>query len=140
MKTLTILLLLTVVSVQTFAQQQHKPTSEEMLYLSKITKYKRMKNTGVALTLGGAVLFGVGVSGLSHLTTTTNAYGQTTTNGNVAGPLVAYLLGIGGIGAGIPLWIIGGKSQRKYTQKMDNLRMGLSMDNQQTGFSLTYQF
>jgi len=117
---------------------------EKALYAAKVEKYKRMKTTGALLTVGGTVLFIVGATTLSNAPTTTTYYNgqpQTTyTGGNAGAGAVALLLGMGGIGAGIPLWIVGGKSHRKYIQKLEMTGININLQQQSTGIGLRYHF
>src|SRR3954462_4180770 len=95
---------------------------DKALYLAKYEKYRKMKSTGRTLTLGGSVLMIAGIATIANstYTTTYNSYGnpQTTSSGNPGAGLAAYLIGAAGLGAGIPLWIVGGVSKGKYERKL----------------------
>ena len=126
-------------SVQTFAQFDQ----DKLFYINKIEKYRKMKNTGTALTVAGGVLFVVGVATLVNTvqsTTTTGSSTQTTTSGNLELGLIGYFGGAACLGSGIPLWIIGAHSERKYTRKLEGAYVGFNLAPQKTGLTLTYRF
>lgn len=140
MKTFLLLSFFTFTALQSVAQQDQ----EKLLYLKKVEKFRKMKNTGAVLTVGGGILFVVGIATLlnSSTTTTSNGYGSsyTTTQGNPEAGLAAYLFGSAGLGAGIPLWIIGKNNHRKYTRKLESVSAGAQLNLQAPGFKLTYRF
>lgn len=116
---------------------------EKALYTAKVEKYKKMKTTGALLTAAGGILFIVGVTTISNSPSTTTYYNgqpQTTYGGNAGAGAVALLVGMGGVGAGIPLWIVGAKSQRKYTQKLEMTGINININQQSTGVGLRYYF
>jgi hypothetical protein len=140
MKYFFTLLFLLSLSIPMFAQMN----SEKMLYLEKAEKYHRMKRTGVSLTLAGSVLWVAGIVTLVNATTTTvsNGYGpsQTTTTGNAEAGLAAYLVGTGCIGAGIPLWIVGGVSEGRYRRKFNAVSASANVNPHGAGLTLRYRF
>lgn len=139
MKFLSALALLVFISVQSFAQRQDVG-SDKMFYLAKSEKYRKMATTGTVLAVGGTILVIVGVVTLSNVETTYSSYGQTTTSGNIEAGIGAYLLGVAGLGSGIPLWIIGGINHHRYERKFENVSIGLNLTPQRSGVKLTYRF
>jgi hypothetical protein len=136
MKTLTILAVLVLFSLSTQAQF----SEDKALYLQKVEKYRRMKNTGQALTIGGSAAMILGIVMLSNVETTYHSNGQTTTSGNVGGGVALYLLGGCAVGAGVPLWIVGGISKGKYERKLQSVTVRLNTTPQSAGLSFRYRF
>jgi hypothetical protein len=140
MKIFALLTFLLFTSLQTFAQQD----ADKLFFLKKSEKYRKMRNTGATLTVGGSILMVVGIVTLLNSTiTTTSTYGspgQTTTTGNPGGGFAAYLIGAAGVGAGVPLWIVGGISHGKYERKLQSLSAGVNVSPQASGLRLTYRF
>ena len=141
MKILLVLLIPLFAMTKTFAQQQD-PDKQKVFYLMKVEKYNRMKRTGAVLTVCGGILTVIGVANLSNSTPTTtyNSAGYpTTTTGSPEGA-AAFLLGITGLGAGVPLWIVGAHAARKYQYKLEGISVRVNVAEQQTGLTLTYRF
>ena len=140
MKTLALLAFLIFTGMQSYAQLD----GDKLLFLKKAEKYRRMKNTGMGLTLAGTVLSVVGIVTLINSTTTTYSYGnggtQTTNTGNAAGGALAYLLGAASVGTGVPLWIVGGINHGRYTRKLEAVSAQINLTPQSTGIRLTYRF
>lgn len=139
MKFIAFLLFLFLIAGQAYAQIN----PDRMLYLEKTEKYRRMRNTGTTLTGLGSILVVVGVVTLINSTTTTYSNGtttQTTSTGNIEGGLAAYLVGAGCLGAGIPLWIVGGIQRGRYERKLQQLDLGFNLKQRNIGLSLTYRF
>jgi hypothetical protein len=140
MKTLTSILILVLISIQAFSQTN----SDKALYEQKIIKYTRMKRTGTVLTIAGGVLTTVGVVILSNssYSTVSNGYGysETHTEGNPGLGVLCFITGTGGLGAGIPLMIVGSKAKRKYEDKLQSLSLKLNVNPNHKGFALTYRF
>lgn len=143
MKAILLLLLsasiLFVVPLKTLAQYN----SEEMLYVHKVEKYRKMKNAGRILTFGGTVLTIVGVVAVANApkTQTTNGYGQTVTTIDESGfgGALAFIAGAASLGAGIPLWIVGSKAEAKYRRKLGDSYLSLNINYQQVGLTWRYQ-
>ena len=116
----------------------------KLFYAGKVEKYRKMKGTGATLTVMGGILLVVGVATLLNVSSNTyvNSYGstQTTTSGNAATGAVAYLLGLGGLGAGIPLWIVGAHQQRKYSKRLEGFTLRFNMNPQGKGLTLACRF
>jgi hypothetical protein len=136
MKILTVLLVLVCFAFHTAAQIDE----EKALYLHKAEKYRRMKSTGQILTIGGTVMMVAGIVTLSNVETTTTGYGQTTTTGNVGGGIAMYLLGGCAVGAGVPLWIVGGINKGKYERKLQSVSVSLKVTPRSNGIGIRYRF
>lgn len=129
---------------QAVAQQtssQRDP--EKQLYFEKSEKYRRMKNTGTTLTFLGTTLSIIGIVTLLNSSETTTYNGSTThttTSGNPEGGAAAYLIGTACVGAGIPLWIVGGINHGRYQRKYESVTIGASVVPQRPGLTLRYRF
>lgn len=138
MKPLVIVTLLLLLSSKIFAQQDDKT-----FYIEKSEKYRRMRNTGQVLTVTGGLVFIIGVVTLSNssIDTNSNGYSSTTTTvGNPAQGAAEVFVGFAALGAGIPLWIVGGHSHRKYEHKLQMLTLQPYTLPQQRGLTLCYRF
>lgn len=137
MKLLILLGLLIVMTSNCFGQYDN----DKLFYVLKSEKYRRMKNTGAILTIGGGILTVVGLSTLMNATVTTTSYGggqtQTSTTGNPVGGAIVYLLGVAGLGSGIPLWIVGRHAERKYNRKFETISIRVNLNQQRTDLTLT---
>jgi hypothetical protein len=127
------------VSIPSLNTQDNK-----LFYAGKAEKYRKMKGTGATLTVMGGILLVVGVATLLNASSSTytnsSGYTQTSSSGNAAAGAVAYLLGVAGLGSGIPLWIVGAHQHRKYTQKLEGLSLRFNMNPQGKGLTLTCRF
>jgi hypothetical protein len=116
----------------------------KLFYAGKVEKYRKMKGTGATLTVVGGILLVVGIATLVNATSNsyTNSYGstQTSTSGNAAAGAVAYLLGLGGLGAGIPLWIVGAHQQRKYSKRLEGFTLRFNVNPQSKGVTVACRF
>ena len=127
------------VAQQTFSQRD----PEKQLYFEKAEKYRRMKNTGTTLTVLGTTLSIIGIAVLLNSSETTTYNGSsthTTTTGNPGSGAAAYLIGTACVGAGIPLWIVGGINQGRYRRKYESVTVGASIVPQHPGLTLRYRF
>lgn len=136
MKIAVLLCFFLCLSAQCYAQIDQ----QKMLYLQKSEKYRKMKNTGRVLTVIGGALWVYGVVTIVNSVNTTNGGTSTSSNGDAQNGALAYLGGIAGLGAGIPLWIVGGYNQRKYEGKLQNLSVRINASPQNKGLTLTYRF
>ena len=139
MKKIVFVCLACFICLQALAQDARNDTR---LYALKAEKYRRMKNTGAALTITGGVVAIVGIVALSNYTETTTTYGggppQYTSSGNPAAGAFAFIFGSAAVGVGVPLWIVGSHSQRKYRNKLEGVSFAI---NPQThGLTLRYRF
>src|SRR5688572_3225884 len=86
--------------------------AERLNYVEKIEKYRRMKTTGATLTVAGSVLLIVGTV-IFVDAPVTDTEGHELESG-----LLCMIAGQAGLGAGIPLWIVGANNQKGYTKKL----------------------
>jgi len=122
-----------------------KVNRDKLFYAGKAEKYRKRKNTGATLTVLGGVLFVVGVATLANSSYNTYYNGSTgtttnSTTGNPEAGSLALLFGMGGLGAGIPLWIVGAHQQRKYEAKLQNLSFRFNLNPGGKGLTLSYRF
>src|SRR5690606_4003529 len=98
-------------------------SADEMLYFHKVEKYRRMKNAGRVLTIGGTVATIVGLVAVVNApkTQSVNGYGQTVTtiDDSGMGGAITFIVGSASLGAGIPLWIVGSHAEKKYRRKLE---------------------
>ena len=113
---------------------------DQKLLYAKAEKYRRMKGKGASLTILGGVLFIVGAATLSNASYYYNANGTTTSSGSANTGAAALLIGMGALGAGIPLWIVGAHNERKYEKKLQGLSFRFNANPQGKGLLLTYRF
>ena len=132
MKILTLLIFLTCFAVQSYAQME----KEKFFYVQKIEKYRKMKNTGRLITIAGGILFVTGIVTLTNSST----YNSSNSANNIQTGVLAYVFGIAGLGAGIPLWIVGGHSQSKYEEKLMIISGNFNINPHQSGLTLTCRF
>jgi hypothetical protein len=136
MKTLTILTILIAFSISCHAQVQ----KEKFLYLAKAEKYRKMKTTGQILTFAGSAMFVTGIVLMANSAEqSVSQSGQTPSSGSFGAGVAVYLLGIGGVGAGVPLWIIGGVNKGRYERKLESVSVRLNVSQQNTGFAIRYK-
>jgi hypothetical protein len=141
MKSILLCSCLLILTFQCYAQYD----ADKMFYLQKSEKYRKMKSTGTVLAVGGGILAVVGFVTLLNSTITETNYGggqtQTTTTGHPVLGAASFLVGLGGLGSGIPLWIIGAHNERKYMHKLENtVSFRFNVNPQRTGIALTYHF
>jgi hypothetical protein len=111
------------VGTQSFAQQN----PEKPDYFNQVEKYRKMKNTGAAVTVIGAVLiFSVPII----------VYG----NGDLQTAAVVTVVGIAGLGSGIPLYAVGKNNERTYKEKLQGLSVRFNTNYRSTGLTLSYRF
>ena len=126
MKKISVVCLILFLSARTFAQQNEP---DKGFYTAKYEKYKTLKGTGAGITMASAVIFGAGlIIGLNSSETTTSTTGgptQTSSTGNLQLDQNLLLLGGAGLGVGIPLWIVGAHSEKKYKNKMDGVSLAV---------------
>ena len=140
MKVLVLLSFSLFTVISSFAQ--HDP--DKLFYFAKAEKYRRMKNVGTALTIGGSVLAIGGIVTLANSTDSNRTTGSTAANVNDVGNVLiggaVYLMGVGCLGAGIPLWIVGARNERKYDRKLADLSVKFHVDPQRSGLTFIYRF
>jgi len=115
--------------------QQKTEVPVKIDYLKKVETYRKMRNGGIVLTLVGSVLAVAGTVKMSNLKSEGKYPDETTfTNGSVC-IITGYMC----LGAGLPLWIVGGISHKKYS-KLRDLSINLNATPQSQGLTLTYRF
>ncbi|MBA4144951.1 MAG: hypothetical protein DI538_07545 [Azospira oryzae] len=118
---------------------------DKMFYAAKAERYKRMKNTGMILSIAGGIMAVVGVSKMSKATSNATYYNGTYyynngSNADAETGALLFLGGTAGLGAGIPLWIVGAHAQRKYERKLEGIGVRLNINQQNKGLTLSYRF
>jgi hypothetical protein len=136
MKALTLIAITCLITLHTFGQID----SDKMLYLQKSEKYKRMRNTGVTLAVGGTVMM---VAGLVTIVNNADAYNQSMGQNNaddVGRGALMYFGGAIAIGVGTPLWIVGGINHARYNRKLQSVSSRLTIYPRNRGIGLIYRF
>lgn len=137
MKTIVLLVFLFSISAHCYAQVDQ----QKLLYVKKSEKFRKMKNRGTGLAVVGTILFIAGIVTLSNVTYAYNSSGvATATSGKPEQGALMFLGGVAGLGAGIPLWVVGAHNQRKYEKKYQNLSVRINAAPQNRGLTLTYRF
>ena len=141
-----ILALLTIVAIQSSLQAQVAVLindSQQNLYERKVVTFNKMKRAGIGLTIGGAVLAGVGTGLLiDYIEKYDNRYYDY----DLDDLDMEYAIGVGltsigitAIGGGITLWSIGAAKSKSYKRKLNSFSFNLSPGYRQQ-FSLAYRF
>ncbi len=133
MKTVALMIILFSVGVKCYSQTD----PQKLLYLREAERYRKMKNTGTVLTVVGGVLFATGL--VTLVNSSTNYYSNSTPN-DVRNGLYAYIGGAACLGAGIPLWIVGGTKHRKMLAKSEGLSVRINAMPTNRGLTFTYRF
>jgi hypothetical protein len=116
----------------TFAQN-----SNNIDYVNKVEKYRRMKIAGTTLTVLGSVLFVAGT--ITILNSTAEDLFYTESKSTDAG-VACFFAGNIALAGGIPLWIIGAKNQKKYSKLAQQLNVKINGAPRQPTLTLTYRF
>ena len=115
--------------------QQKTEVPVKIDYIKKVETYRKMRNSGTVLTVVGSVLAVAGTVKMSNLKNEGKyPYETTFTNGSVC-----IIAGYACLGAGLPLWIVGGINHKKYS-KLRDLSINLNATPQSQGLTLTYRF
>jgi hypothetical protein len=124
----------------------YKSKSEENLYKSKIGRYRKMRNAGIGLGVGGAVLTTVGIVMLSNAdwvedpsATGTGTY-TTDDTGSAAGGILCLFTGIPLLGTGAVLGGIGGYKMKQYQRKLEGMTLNFKYTPYQRGVAFAYRF
>jgi hypothetical protein len=137
MKLLLLLSFFLFTVISSFAQ--HDP--DKLFYFAKAEKYRRMKNAGTALAVGGTVLTVVGLVTLANSTDSNGTMGSAASDvGDIVIGAAVYLMGLGSLGAGIPLWVVGAHNERKYNRKLEDISVKFHVAPQRSGLTFTYRF
>jgi hypothetical protein len=143
-----ILALLTIFAIQSSLQAQvavQINDSQQNLYERKVVTFNKMKRAGIGLTIGGAVLAGVGTGLLiDYIEKYDNRYYDY--NYDLEDLDMEYAIGVGltslgitAMGGGITLWSIGAAKSKSYKRKLNSFSFNLSPGYRQQ-FSLAYRF
>jgi hypothetical protein len=137
MKPLMIFTILLVFGITCGAQAP----DDKALYVQKVEKYRKMKTTGQVLTFVGSAMFVTGfVMLINAAEESVNQTGQSTDSSGAAAGLAVYLIGVGGVSAGVPLWIVGGINKGRYERKLQAVSVRLNVSQQNTGLTINYKF
>lgn len=147
MKPVAIFCLLLFISVSALAQIQPQQQFDEkrLFYIKKTEKYRKLRNTGMFLTVAGGVFIGLAISSISKAAAANNSassgyYGTSNAGSSYETAAVFELLfAEGSLGAGIPLWIVGGHSMKKYQRKL-GMEFKTNYGQRQAGIAFTYRF
>ena len=101
-------------------------------YLQKVEKHRKMKNAGTGLIVVGSILLGTG-TGLMVKSAVDGS------DDDIAGG-VCLIAGNVGLGAGIPLRIIGSRNLKRYTKQLEQLTVRVNCTPQTRGLTFTYRF
>jgi hypothetical protein len=124
--------ILGMVSGRTFAQN-----SDNIDYIKKVEKYRRIKIAGTTLTALGSVLFVVGTITIYNSSAEDLFYTESkSTDAGVA----CFFAGNIALAGGIPLWIIGANNQNKYSKLAQQVNVRINASPKQSTLSLTYRF
>ena len=120
--------------------QQNTPQNSESLkfdYVGKIEKYRKMRGAGAALTVIGSIL---SVAGTVTAMNNMDLFTDDNNDSALAAGTVCALAGYGMLGAGIPLWIVGGVQHKKYSTKLQGLSVKIHANPQSQGLTLSFRF
>lgn len=119
-------------------KRQPQPDDQQAFYAQKALKYRKMKIVGTSLTIVGTVL---SVTGLTIYSKAVDdpQYDADDLENSIGGAF-CFLIGTAGVGAGIPLWIVGAKNHRKYSSELQKVSVKINMNHQRQGLTLTYRF
>jgi hypothetical protein len=121
-----------------FAQPgtQQNSHSLKLDYVAKVEKYRKMRGAGAALTVVGSIL---SIAGTVTAVNNMYIFDESQNSAYVAGTVCA-LAGYGMLGAGIPLWIVGGVQHKKYSTKLQELSVKINSAGPAPGLTLRYRF
>ena len=119
-------------------------------YQRKVVKFTKMRNTGIGLGIGGAVLTVAGIVMVSQAkwTKQTDDYGYqnnnnsnyTTTDGSGVVGLFSIIVGVPMAVSGIVLGSIGSSKVNYYRQKLNGLSFKVNYTKDVKGLTLAYDF
>ena len=116
----------------TFAQ-----TSNNIDYIKKVEKYRRMKIAGITLTALGSVLFVAGTITIYNSSAEDLFYTESkSTDAGVA----CFFAGNIALAGGIPLWIVGANNQNKYSKLAQQVIVKINATPRSQGLTFTYRF
>lgn len=137
MKLPATLILVVLMVTPLFAQE----AIDQVVITQKVEKYKKMKDTGAMLSVGGSVLTLVGFITMlnSSISTIESPAGNVTTEtrGYPGMGTALFLLGHAGLGAGIPLYVVGKNNERKYNGMLQGVSLKFNVNPRAAGLSLS---
>ena len=134
MKSAALILFSLFITIHSYCQNN----SEKLLYVRKSETYRKVKNTGVTLTVLGTISLIVG-NVVSNNKPDYTGPGKAPSGLHDEG-LIWKAGGIVCLGSGVPLWIVGAVNQKKYENKLENLFVRFNINPKGGGLSLTYCF
>ena len=140
-----ILALLTIIVIQLPLQAQiavQMNDSQQHMYERKVITFNKMKRAGIGLTIGGAVIAGIGTGMIiDYMIKLDSRYYDYNLDLDIeyAAGLGLTTIGVTAIGGGITLWSIGAAKSNSYKRKLDSFSFNLSPGYRQQ-FSLAYRF
>ena len=122
-----------------FAQQTTQQNSQRLKLdnIEKIEKYRKMRGAGAVLTVVGSIL---SIAGTAMALNNMDVLLDNGDGSAYAAGTVCALAGYGMLGAGIPLWIVGGVQHKKYSTKLQELSVKITASGQTPGLTLRYRF
>jgi len=137
-KTIILCILVALIGQHAVAQQNPPQDSQSLKldYVGKIEKYRKMRGAGAALTVIGSILT---VAGTVTVMNNMDLFSDGDDSAYVTGAVCA-LAGYGMLGAGIPLWIVGGVQHKKYSTKLQELSIKIDATSQSQGLTLRFRF
>lgn len=123
-----------------YAQQtmpQNSPEMTKLDYVQKVEKYRKMRGAGAVLTVVGSIC---AIAGVATMMNSIDESLYTTDDSDWVKGTGLALVGYGSLGAGIPLWIVGGVQHKKYNTKLQELSVKINTSPQHQGLTLTYRF
>ncbi len=142
MKKLMVLCIIGIFAAQADVKAQY---GDKAMYEEKISKYTTMRNVGIGLTAGGAVLTTTGiilmVQGLSEVVEDDPWDDEFNTEGiwKLYSGYAALSVGVIALGGGGTLWGIGAAKKSKYESRLNRISLEMSPDMRKV-VSLTYRF
>ncbi len=127
---------LLLLSGYTYAQQKTEVV-EKIDYLEKVEKYRKMRGTGATLTVIGSIL---AVVGTSTMVNNMDLFTDEDNSSKYVTGMFCALAGYGMLGAGVPLWIVGGVQHKKYSAKAQELSVKINATPQSQGLTLSFRF
>jgi len=132
MKLLTTILCILILGIRCAAQ---KPL-EKIQIEQKIVRYGKMKNVGAASTVLGAIAMIAGVA-IINANNSSILGGESNNWGTGVG---LFIVGVAGVGSGMPLWGVGSHNERKYKAQLTGLSVRLNVRPGYRGLGLSYRF
>jgi hypothetical protein len=138
-RTIILCILVALMGQHAVAQQKQPQDSRSLKldYVGKIEKYRKMRGAGAALTVIGSIL---SVAGTVTAMNNMDFFIDDGDDSAYAAGTICALAGYGMLGAGIPLWIVGGVQHKKYSTKLQELSIKINATPQSQGLALNFRF